>query len=180
MRCRCFSRLNTCCAHRKHWMCGYVKQVSWFITVICHLHWMVLITARTNGSFITASSTPTAVAIFLSLFFFFQLVSGDTNCQLTGQNPQVTWFILTCSGWKYGPAWEELWDFPPKLANKIFRAVSGPSRRALQQLHDRKDSLCSTGHIQVWEVPFSLVLSTKSSYWLCKSNTNLSVQVPVP
>lgn len=134
MRCHCFSRLNTCCAHKKHWMCGYVKQVSWFITVICHLLWMVLISSRTNSSSITTSSTAIAVAVFLSLFFFFHLVSGDTNCQLIGQNPQVTWFILTCSGWKYGPAWEELGDFPPKLANKIFQAVSGPSRRLLQHL----------------------------------------------
>lgn len=66
----CFSRLNTCCAHRKHWMCGYVKQVGWFITVICHLHWIVLITARSNSSFITTSSTAIAVAVFLWLLFF--------------------------------------------------------------------------------------------------------------
>lgn len=70
MRCHCFSRLNTCCAHKKHWMCGYVKQVSWFITVICHLLWMVLISSRTNSSSITTSSTAIAVAVFLSLFFF--------------------------------------------------------------------------------------------------------------
>lgn len=107
-----FSRLNTCCAHKNHWMCGYAKQVSWFVTVICHLHWMVLITTRTNSSFITTSSTAIAVAIFLSLLFFFQLVSGDINCQLTGQNPQVTLFMLTCTdqrpeaGGAAAPGWE--------------------------------------------------------------------------
>lgn len=75
---------------------------------------MILITARTNSSFVTTSSIAIAVAVFLSLSLFFQLVSQNTNCQLTGPNPQVTWYALTENMVQHEKSYEVLgclWSF---------------------------------------------------------------------
>lgn len=157
MRC-CFSRLNTCCAHKEHWMCGYVKQVNWFITLICHLHWMVLITARTNSSFITSSNTTGAVLYFYCCHFS-QLFSEDANCQLTGQSPQVTWFILT--HWlKIQSSKKRTIIFSSKTG-KVFWAVCSPS----------KEHCISSATIRISSA--SLVMFRCEKYlfpWFCQWN----------